>query len=131
MAALAGICTASDYLNVVHTPPVEGVAGGTYRVSLEGFLFPDTYDIDDGLDADAVAVALQVKRFDDQVMPEWSARHPASLTLFQTVTLASLVERERNSQSSALTSPGSWCIGSRPGARRYSAMPRFNTLWAA
>jgi UPF0755 protein len=44
---------------------------------------------------DAVTlVERQVKRFQDQVVPLWSEHHPQHMTMFQMVTLASMVERE-------------------------------------
>lgn len=92
VAEKAGICKASDYLAVVRNPPAElreGVSGG----SLEGFLFPDTYDIDDQMTAQKL-IEDQIKRFDDEVLPVWSSQHTTHLTLRQVVILASLVERE-------------------------------------
>ncbi|HEY4001401.1 MAG TPA: endolytic transglycosylase MltG, partial [Candidatus Xenobia bacterium] len=41
-AAEAGICTAEDYLKVVHDPPAD-LRAGLSKGSLEGYLFPDTY----------------------------------------------------------------------------------------
>ncbi len=62
--------------------------------SLEGFLFPDTYQITPD-DATLDLVLLMVANFDKQVMPdERLAFSDQGLSLFQAVTLASIVERE-------------------------------------
>jgi len=62
--------------------------------TLEGFLFPDTYQ----LPADATAADLverMLQNFDARVTPQMRADSEArNLTLFEVVTLASIVERE-------------------------------------
>lgn len=62
--------------------------------SLEGFLFPDTYQI--ALDATATDLVLRMLRdFDMQVTSTMRADATNSgLTMYQVVTLASIVERE-------------------------------------
>lgn len=61
--------------------------------TLEGYLFPDTYDV--ALGAESRLIGRQLDRFADQVLPVWQKR-PANwpLTLDQTVALASIVELE-------------------------------------
>lgn len=63
-------------------------------VSLEGFLFPDTYRV--ALDATASdLVEAMLRNFERQVTPQMRADAAArGLTLYQVVTLASIVERE-------------------------------------
>lgn len=61
---------------------------------LEGYLFPDTYDVARGQDAAAGLVARMVQRFRDVVGPEIPLLAQGGLTLRQVVTLASLVELE-------------------------------------
>lgn len=65
-------------------------AGGT----VEGFLFPDTYLFEPGTNTVEASQAM-LKDFDERVTPEMRADFEAQgLTLFQAVTLASIVERE-------------------------------------
>jgi len=62
--------------------------------SLEGYLFPNTYEIPKDADGRAL-VELMVREFDRQVSPQLRARLAAQgLTLHQALTLASIVERE-------------------------------------
>ena len=60
---------------------------------LEGYLFPDTYDLPRGPDAAAQLVARMVRRFRTVMGPELT-RLPSGRTLRQVVTLASIVETE-------------------------------------
>jgi UPF0755 protein len=65
-------------------------AGG----SLEGFLFPDTYLFDPGTDT-VEAVQAMLEDFERRVTSEMRAGFASQgLTLYQAVTLASIVERE-------------------------------------
>jgi UPF0755 protein len=61
--------------------------------SLEGYLFPDTYDV--AVEGEAALVDRQLARFAEVVLPEWEKR-PANWphTLDQTMTMASIVELE-------------------------------------
>jgi len=62
--------------------------------SLEGYLFPDTYRIF----PDAAAAALaerMVARFNEVIMPVWeSSKKDTRMTLHETLTLASIIEKE-------------------------------------
>jgi UPF0755 protein len=60
---------------------------------LEGYLFPDTYDLPRGPEPAAQLVARMVKRFRAVMAPELT-RLPSGRTLRQIVTLASIVETE-------------------------------------
>jgi UPF0755 protein len=62
------------------------------RHGLEGFLFPDTYFLNGG---EKELIEAQLARFQQVIMPLWQKR-PSShrLDLFQTLTLASIVELE-------------------------------------
>lgn len=62
--------------------------------SLEGYLFPDTYQF--YVDAPAeTAAELMVKRFDELVMPFWErSKKDTRLTLHEILTLASIIEKE-------------------------------------
>jgi UPF0755 protein len=61
---------------------------------LEGYLFPDTYDIPRTAEPETVLVARMVQRFRDVMAPELPRIAAKKLTVRQVVTLASLVERE-------------------------------------
>ena len=62
--------------------------------SLEGYLFPDTYQIPRDSDARAI-ITLLLSTFDARFTEEMRARaHEQGLTVHEVVTLASIVERE-------------------------------------
>ena len=62
--------------------------------TLEGYLFPDTYNFPDGATA-RQAVEIMVQRFERVWKPEWNARAlELKMTRHQVVTLASIVEKE-------------------------------------
>lgn len=62
--------------------------------SLEGFLFPDTYQVQQGITAEQLVNRL-LYEFDQRVTPEMRAKAQAEgLTLQEAITLASIVERE-------------------------------------
>jgi UPF0755 protein len=63
-------------------------------VDLEGYLFPDTYRLEKGTPP-RVIVARMVDRFREVFQPAWiEDAHRLGLTVRQSVTLASLIERE-------------------------------------
>lgn len=69
-----------------------GVPRGTQ--SLEGYLFPDTYNFPDGATA-RQAVEIMVQRFERVWKPEWNTRaKELKMTRHQVMTLASIVEKE-------------------------------------
>jgi UPF0755 protein len=61
---------------------------------LEGYVFPDTYDVSRSPGAPAALVTRAVRRFREVMAPERPALKDGALTLRQVVTLASLVELE-------------------------------------
>lgn len=62
--------------------------------TLEGYLFPDTYDFPEGATA-RQAIEIMVHRFERVWKPEWNARAiELKMTRHQVVTLASIVEKE-------------------------------------
>ena len=61
---------------------------------LEGYLFPDTYDIPRGAEPAAQLVSRMVRRFRTVITPELPAVAQSGRTLRQVVTLASIVETE-------------------------------------
>jgi UPF0755 protein len=62
--------------------------------NLEGYLFPDTYDLTRRPDAAAVLVKRMVQRFRDALRPEAGALSASGFDLREVVTLASVVEEE-------------------------------------
>ncbi len=62
--------------------------------TLEGYLFPDTYDFPGGTTA-RQAVDLMVHRFEQVWKPDWNARlAELKMSRHQVITLASIVEKE-------------------------------------
>jgi UPF0755 protein len=61
---------------------------------LEGYLFPDTYDVTRRADAAQVLVRRMVQRFRDVITPELPAVKASGRGLREVVTLASVVELE-------------------------------------
>jgi UPF0755 protein len=88
----AGICSASSFLALVRQNPGIAVDEGLVPESLEGYLFPDTYEVPLGAGASSAA-KMMVNRFREVVIPIYR-RKPGKLSLAQAVILASLVERE-------------------------------------
>ena len=63
-------------------------------ISLEGYLFPDTYHFPEGVTA-RQAVELMVRRFERAWRPEWDPRLvELKMSRHQIVTLASIIEKE-------------------------------------
>ncbi len=60
--------------------------------NLEGFLFPDTYYLDESLSAEAV-VEMMTRRF-RSIYRDTSAPETTDLTPYEVVTLASMIEKE-------------------------------------
>ena len=62
--------------------------------SLEGYLFPDTYQFVQDASAEVMAEVM-LERFEEMVMPFWDkANKDAKLTLHEILTLASIIEKE-------------------------------------
>ena len=86
------ICSAEDFISVCKDPDFaarNGIAGQ----SAEGFLFPDTYFFIAGMDAEAVA-QIMVSNFYTKIQEIPNLAQMNSQDLYQTVVLASIVERE-------------------------------------
>lgn len=61
---------------------------------LEGFLFPDTYQVIKGWSEEKI-IKMMLNRFDDVFLPEWRDRaKEIDMTMKEVVTLASIIERE-------------------------------------
>ncbi|MCC7103983.1 MAG: endolytic transglycosylase MltG [Chloroflexi bacterium] len=90
-----GIVKAEEFRKVALSPREFGIKlPDPAASSLEGFLFPDTYQVREGVTARDIA-ALRVQQFERHVDAA-RRQHAASqgLSLLQAVTLASIVERE-------------------------------------
>ena len=88
------ICPAYDFIKIAKDR--NQAIFKEYKIpgeSLEGYLFPDTYYLTSGMNAADVA-RLMVENFFNRIkeIPELSAKSPSEL--FQTLILASIVERE-------------------------------------
>ena len=87
--------TADQYMNEVQHGAFDEpfLAGRPNGASLEGFLFPDTYDVAQGTSAHAL-VQMQLNAFSSKAAPLLSTASATGLNGYQTLVLASIVERE-------------------------------------
>jgi len=90
---VAGLGTAADFMASARDASlVEKL--GVEADSFEGYLFPDTYHFPKGVSAENIIEAM-VRRFRQVLKPEWERRAgEKELTMHQTVTLASIIEKE-------------------------------------
>jgi UPF0755 protein len=65
--------------------------------TLEGFLFPDTYEYGGTQIPEEALISLMLSRFEKVGLPVWEGQASPRLDLFRTVTLASIVELEAQS----------------------------------
>ncbi|MGH9712682.1 MAG: endolytic transglycosylase MltG [Candidatus Acidiferrales bacterium] len=90
-----GICTREDFLAAARDPsPISDLAPDAQ--SLEGFLFPSTYEFTRHTSCEQIAKRMvgDFRAIWETLVASASTRFPDGLTLQQIVTLASLVERE-------------------------------------
>ncbi len=91
--------TGADFLKLVGpgatvTPELATAVSLASGRSLEGFLFPDTYTLPADAPADELVLRM-LQNFDAKVTPQMRADAQAKgLTIYQVVTLASIIERE-------------------------------------
>jgi UPF0755 protein len=88
--------TPQDFLEAINTHPegVDSPKGLPSQATLEGFLFPDSYELKRDLTADKL-VSVFVQDFDTQVDNDLQQGFERQgLDEFQAVTLASIVQRE-------------------------------------
>ncbi len=87
-----GLTDAADFLALVRDPESPG-AFGVEGPTLEGYLFPETYNLPRGLSAREIAQVLvdQFHRVWAEIVLQAKAR---SLSMREVVTLASIVEKE-------------------------------------
>lgn len=104
--ASSSLFAADDFLAVTGNPltsqePAEDIAGRygfladkPKSASLEGYLFPDTYDFEVGATPEAASVKM-LDNFNRKLTPELRAKIKAQgRTIYETVIMASLVEKE-------------------------------------
>lgn len=96
-----GICSGNDFLEACRSKDdydysfiSEIPESDTIAYELEGFLFPATYDFEENMDAGEV-VDEMLAAFADRVTDSWrSYCSENDITLYELVTLASIVEKE-------------------------------------
>ncbi len=86
------ICSAQDFISICKNADF-AAANGINGETVEGFLFPDTYFFTAGMTAETVA-KIMIENFFSKInqIPSLAAMNSADL--YQTVVLASIVERE-------------------------------------
>lgn len=96
IVAEAGLATRGDFIAAASRTDYgyEFLAAIPEGATLEGFLFPDTYTFPKGVTAQDV-VDVMLRTFQDKALPEIQpGLEQSGLTLYEVVTLASVVERE-------------------------------------
>lgn len=95
------ICKSDDFLNACKNKSDydydflnNASMSSTVAYQLEGFLFPATYDLAENSDAEDV-VATMLETFDSKISDDWTSYcEKNGMTLYELVTLASIVEKE-------------------------------------
>lgn len=90
-----GLVDQEEFMNLAKgTMPAMGRSVSGQRYTLEGYLFPDTYEFDINVSAETVLNRMQT-RLSGVFTPELRARaEELGMDMHQVITLASLVERE-------------------------------------
>jgi UPF0755 protein len=92
LASAAGVAQAAFRAAASDPTPIRDL--DPLAADLEGYLFPDTYDVPPGEGAARALVVRMVQRFRRVIAPELTRLAASGFTLRQLVTLASLVELE-------------------------------------
>ncbi len=92
-----GIVKKVDFEVATHKQyPYDFLAGKASDITLEGFLFPDTYQVSVMATADSI-VKMMLENFDRRITTDLRATADKSgLGLYKTIVLASIVEEEAN-----------------------------------
>jgi UPF0755 protein len=100
----AGIVSASNFLKLAATPDGAAQFSDDFLASsgrpadkgLEGFLFPDTYEIkQDGSDNSDAVIRIMLKTMEDKITPDMrKAIADRGLNVYKVLTVASIVQRE-------------------------------------
>ncbi|MGB7084115.1 MAG: endolytic transglycosylase MltG [Phormidesmis sp.] len=89
-----GLTIADNFLAASEAVPYEQFSWLPQDIPhVEGFLYPDTYQIDSGEISAEDLVALMLQRFEEVALPLYDAQ-PSDYGLLDWVTLASIVEKE-------------------------------------
>lgn len=96
-----GVCSAKDFLNACSDASKYDYSfiadipqGGTVAYPLEGFLFPATYDFEENMLPYEV-VDTMLRAFADRITQQWRDYCTSNdMTMYELVTLASVVEKE-------------------------------------
>ncbi|PZO59271.1 MAG: endolytic transglycosylase MltG [Phormidesmis priestleyi] len=89
-----GLTTAAEFLAATEKIPYERFPWLPKDIPhVEGFLYPDTYQIDSGKISAEELVDLMLQRFEQVALPVYNDQ-PSDYSLLEWVTLSSLVEKE-------------------------------------
>ncbi len=89
-----GLTTADEFLAATENIPYERYSWLPRGIPhLEGFLYPDTYQIDSGVTNAQDLVDIMLRRFEEVALPVYETQ-PSDYGLLDWVTLASIVEKE-------------------------------------
>ncbi|MGB3295508.1 MAG: endolytic transglycosylase MltG, partial [Phormidesmis sp.] len=89
-----GLTTADEFLAATEEIPYERYPWLPDGIPhLEGFLYPDTYQLDAGAVSAEDLVDVMLRRFEDVALPVYQDQ-PSAYSLLDWVTLASIVEKE-------------------------------------
>lgn len=90
-----GWFSAQDFLAATQQIPRERFSWVPQTSTLEGYLFPDTYQVPLETRSPAAVIDVMLKRFENQALPLYQQRQGLSeLSLKDWVTLSSIVEKE-------------------------------------
>ncbi|MDB9823009.1 endolytic transglycosylase MltG [Deltaproteobacteria bacterium] len=95
MLAEKGLVDKPQFISIAREPQIlskYGIVGP----SLEGYLYPDTYQFGRGLSPVSI-IDVMIKRFNEVVKPFMKRIEESGMTMEEVVTLASIVEKETGS----------------------------------
>lgn len=100
-----GVCSASEFINKVQNPSEDllnkfGITNKSERVfTLEGYIFPDTYEFYKGESVDSV-IGRFTDNFNSKIKPEDKARaEELGYTMDEIITIASIIQEEAGSDA--------------------------------
>ena len=89
-----GFTTAEEFLAATEKIPYDRYSWLPEGIPhLEGFLYPDTYQLDSGATSAEQLVDVMLRRFEEVALPVYESQ-PSEYSLLDWVTLASIVEKE-------------------------------------
>ncbi len=88
----SGICSAEDFLLATENPDILSDFS-IYSNSAEGYLFPDTYYFNEEATSDTI-VRQMIENFFSRLKSIETSKNLSSASLYRTIILASIVERE-------------------------------------